>query len=184
MRRSLTVVCLSVCVLVAGACASTGATPRPFPTPGGSPASRSIPAPEAPEGVPSAEPDALAPEPGYGVAGTALSYRGVRYRNGGSDPEGGFDCSGLVWYVFARHGIPVPRTVAEQYRTGMRVDGTELRAGDLVFFNTTGGSPSHVGISIGGDQFVHAPSASGEVRVEHLGASYWAERFVGIRRMD
>ena len=66
----------------------------------------------------------------------------------------------------------------------MSVDGSELRAGDLVFFNTTGVSPSHVGISIGGDQFVHAPSASGDVRVEHLGASYWAERFVGIRRLE
>ena len=133
---------------------------------------------------PSAEPGTLPTEPGYGVAGTALSYRGVHYRNGGSDPDGGFDCSGFVWYVFARHGIPVPRTVAEQYRTGMSVNGTELRAGDLVFFNTTGASPSHVGISIGGDQFVHAPSASGEVRVEHIGASYWAERFVGIRRLE
>jgi cell wall-associated NlpC family hydrolase len=183
MRR-LAIVCLPLCALVTGACASTGATPRPFPTPGGSPPPSSRPTPEAAVADPSAEPGALPTEPGYGVAGTALSYRGVQYRNGGSDPEGGFDCSGFVWYVFARHGVPVPRTVAEQYRRGMSVGGSELRAGDLVFFNTTGVSPSHVGISIGGDQFVHAPSASGEVRVERLGASYWAERFVGIKRLE
>jgi cell wall-associated NlpC family hydrolase len=174
-----------MCALVASACASSGATPRPFPTPGGrSPASSPIPAPEAPVTDPAAEPGALPAEPGYALAGTALSYRGVHYRNGGSDPEGGFDCSGLVWYVFARHGIPVPRTVQSLYRTGIGVDGSEIRPGDLVFFNTTGVSPSHVGISIGGDQFVHAPSESGAVRVEHLGASYWAERFVGIRRLE
>lgn len=64
------------------------------------------------------------------------------------------------------------------------MEAADLRAGDLLFFNTTGQGPSHVGISIGGDQFVHAPSTTGEVRVERLGASYWAGRFVGIKRFD
>jgi cell wall-associated NlpC family hydrolase len=54
----------------------------------------------------------------------------------------------------------------------------------LVFFNTTGVNPSHVGIAIGGDEFVHAPNSAGDVRVERLGARYWADRFVGIRRVD
>jgi cell wall-associated NlpC family hydrolase len=108
----------------------------------------------------------------------------VPYRNGGTDPAGGFDCSGFVWYVFAQHGIAVPRTVVEQFRVGTTVDASALRAGDLVFFNTTGTNPSHVGIAIGGDQFVHAPSSTGEVRVERIGTSYWAGRFVGIRRVD
>jgi cell wall-associated NlpC family hydrolase len=138
---------------------------------------------------PPAEPVPSDPVPGPPVgwdrvATTALSYRGVRYRNGGNDPNEGFDCSGFVWYVFAREGIAVPRTVAEQYRAGASVAAEDARAGDLVFFNTTGVSPSHVGIWIGGDEFVHAPSGSGEVRVERLGARYWSDRLVGIRRVD
>lgn len=184
MRHVLVVVLLPVCALTAGACASTGAIPHPFPTPGGHPASPARPAPDASLPGAPAEPGALPSEIGYGVAGTALSYRGVRYRNGGNDPAGGFDCSGFVWYVFTQHGISIPRTVSEQYRTGLSVEAADLRAGDLLFFNTTGQGPSHVGISIGGDQFVHAPSTTGEVRVERLGASYWAGRFVGIKRFD
>jgi cell wall-associated NlpC family hydrolase len=171
-----------LCAVLAGACASSGAVPKPFPIPRGA----SIPSPSAPPPEASApgEPAGSAAEVGYGLAGTALSYRGVPYRNGGTDPAAGFDCSGFVWYVFARHGIDVPRTVAAQYRTGVKVKAADVQAGDLVFFNTTGASPSHVGISIGGEQFVHAPSSTGEVRVERLGASYWAGRFVGIRRID
>lgn len=184
MRHLLPVVLLAVCVLSAGACASSGATPHPFPTPGRRAASPANPAPVASIPDASSQTSAVPPEIGYGVAGTALSYRGVRYRNGGTDPAGGFDCSGFVWYVFAQHGISVPRTVSELFRTGMDVETTDLRAGDLLFFNTTGAGASHVGISIGGDQFVHAPSSTGEVRVERLGASYWAGRFVGIRRVD
>jgi cell wall-associated NlpC family hydrolase len=105
------------------------------------------------------------------------------YRNAGSGPSG-FDCSGLVWYVFGQHGVDVPRTVAKQYQAGTEVEGRDLRAGDLVFFNTSGVSPSHVGIWVGGDEFIHAPTAAGQVRVERLGASYWKERFVGARRMN
>jgi cell wall-associated NlpC family hydrolase len=116
------------------------------------------------------------------VSGTALSLRGVPYRNGGADPKG-FDCSGLVWYVFARHGLAVPRTVEDQFRAGDEVRAQELRAGDLVFFTTTGGGASHVGIAVGGDSFVHAPSASGVVRVERLGTDYWSSRFIGGRRV-
>jgi cell wall-associated NlpC family hydrolase len=128
--------------------------------------------------------DPVASEVPGGIAATALTYRGVRYRNGGMDPDDGFDCSGFVWYVFAQHGITVPRTVTDQYREGRQVDATELRSGDLVFFNTQGASPSHVGIALGGDQFVHAPSSTGEVRVERLSTTYWSGRFVGIRRFE
>jgi cell wall-associated NlpC family hydrolase len=116
------------------------------------------------------------------LARTALALQGIPYRNGGTDP-GGFDCSGLVQYVFAQHGVDVPRTVVEQYRLGSRIEHDSVRAGDLLFFNTSGASPSHVGISIGGDEFVHAPNATGAVRVERLGASYWKGRFVGARRI-
>ena len=145
--------------------------PQPFPVPGTAPVSQPQPFPD-----PSSQ-------DGYALAGTALSFRGVHYRSGGSSPASGFDCSGLVWYVFAQHGLQVPRTVAEQFKLGRSVDEGDLRAGDLVFFNTTGASPSHVGILIGGDEFVHAPSSTGEVRVEHLGTSYWGDRFVGAKRI-
>jgi cell wall-associated NlpC family hydrolase len=187
MRFPLVPAVLASALWAAG-CASTGAVPTPFPRPAGSapgspPASPVGPAP-APAWPEPSEPLAGPPAGRDAVATTALSYRGVRYRTGGNDPEGGFDCSGFVWYVFAREGIAVPRTVAEQYTVGARVSAEDARPGDLVFFNTTGNSPSHVGIWIGGDEFVHAPSGSGEVRVERLGSRYWSDRFVGIRRVD
>jgi peptidoglycan endopeptidase LytE len=115
------------------------------------------------------------------VAGTALSFRGVPYRNGGSDPSG-FDCSGLVAYVFAQHGVRLPRRVSEQFRMGKEISA-DIQPGDLVFFSITGQGASHVGISLGGDEFVHAPSSTGEVRVERLRSSYWSSRYVGARRV-
>jgi cell wall-associated NlpC family hydrolase len=161
-----------LCALSA-ACASTGGVPQPFPVPGHHPPS--VPAGTRPEPV------GTAGGGGYALAGTALGLRGVPYQNGGADPSG-FDCSGFVWYVFGQHGIPVPRTVSELFQLGKKVLPDALAAGDLVFFRTNGQSVSHVGMSIGGDEFVHAPSAQGEVRVERLGSSYWAPRFVGARR--
>jgi cell wall-associated NlpC family hydrolase len=171
---------------LAGACASTGATPKPFPTPG---------VPSAPVGTPNATtpnattPNAKTPKAptgrspiGYSVAGTALSLRGAPYRDGGSDPSG-FDCSGLVRYVFSQHGVTVPRTVSDQFRAGRQVGGAQLEPGDLVFFATVAPGASHVGIAIGGDEFVHAPSGKGEVRVERMSAPYWSTRFVGARRV-
>jgi cell wall-associated NlpC family hydrolase len=124
----------------------------------------------------------------YAISGMALSLRGAPYQNGGSDPSG-FDCSGLVWYVFAQHGIGLPRTVTGQFQLGSRVDKREVRPGDLVFFDTggrglSGARATHVGISIGGDEFVHAPSTTGEVRVERLGSSYWSSRFLEARRVQ
>jgi cell wall-associated NlpC family hydrolase len=119
---------------------------------------------------------------GYQVTGTALRLRGAPYQNGGSDPAG-FDCSGFVKYVFGENGVSVPRTVGDQFRSGRNVDAQQLQAGDLVFFSTVSPGASHVGIVIGGDEFVHAPSGAGEVRVERLSASYWSRRFVGARRV-
>lgn len=177
---------------LSAACASTGATPQPFPMPG---AHRPAPAP-AP-GVPSpASPDpASAPAPAnaspappptfgtaYEITGTALGLRGTPYKNGGADPRG-FDCSGFVQYVFAQHGVKIPRNVTEQFRAGKDVPPSDLQAGDLVFFSTVAPGASHVGIALGSDEFVHAPSSSGDVRVEHLSGSYWSTRFVGARRV-
>jgi len=159
---------LAIATLLGG-CASTGAVPAPFPKPAGSaPASSPVPG--------------AVGTSGYVVTGTALALRGSRYRDGGTDPSG-FDCSGFVWYVFGQHGIALPRTVGEQYRMGMAVPADSLEAGDLVFFSTVAPGASHVGIAIGGDEFVHAPSGRGEVRVERLSSSYWSSRFVGARRV-
>ena len=155
---------------LAPACASSGAVPRPFPSP--LEADAPLPAPAAGErGLDAA-----------GLVGTALALRGVQYRNGGSDPSG-FDCSGFVWYLFARHGIAVPRTVAGQFGAGRHVPMSDLQAGDLVFFDTAGPPASHVGVVVDGRAFVHAPSSRGSVRVADLGSRYWSNHFVGARRL-
>ena len=117
------------------------------------------------------------------LVGTALSLRGAPYRNGGADPQG-FDCSGFTQYVFARYGVALPREVRDQFQQGKSVKEEELAAGDLLFFTTVAPGASHVGIAIGGDQFVHAPSEKGVVRVEQLSGQYWSSRFVGARRVD
>jgi cell wall-associated NlpC family hydrolase len=114
--------------------------------------------------------------------GTALSLRGLPYREGGSDPAG-FDCSGFTQYVFAQYGVSLPREVREQFRFGQAVAPEDVAPGDLVFFTTISPGASHVAIAVGGDEFVHAPSASGVVRVEHLSATYWSQRYVGARRI-
>jgi cell wall-associated NlpC family hydrolase len=118
---------------------------------------------------------------GYSVSSTALSLRGVPYRNGGTDRQG-FDCSGFVQYVYDQHGMKMPRDVRQQFEVGREVDADALEPGDLVFFTTVAPGASHVGIAVGGDQFVHAPSSAGVVRVENLSSSYWASRFVGAKR--
>jgi cell wall-associated NlpC family hydrolase len=118
----------------------------------------------------------------YEITGTALGLRGTPYRNGGADPAG-FDCSGFVQYVFAQHGVKVSRKVSDQFHDGKNVDPAQIEAGDLVFFTTVAPGASHVGIALGGDEFVHAPSSTGEVRVERLSAAYWSARFVGARRV-
>jgi peptidoglycan DL-endopeptidase LytE len=164
-------VLLIVVAALSTACAA--ATPQPFPRSGSSPRPRTAQPTTSAAGTTSS---------GYEVSGTALQLRGAPYRNGGADPAG-FDCSGFVWYVFAQHGLAVPRTVLEQFQAGQTIEPSDLQPGDLVFFNTTSTGASHVGIAIGGDSFVHAPSSSGVVRVERLGAPYWASRFIGARRI-
>ncbi len=170
MTRHVIIIALA---LGAAACATTGRTPQPFPRPGGSAS--------PPSTRPTAPPPAAAAD-AYGVTSAALDLRGTPYRDGGADPSG-FDCSGFVWYVFGRQGVSLPRTVREQYRAGTAVAAGALRPGDLVFFDIDGGGVSHVGIAIGGDEFIHAPSSRGQVRVERLSVSYWASRFLGARRV-
>ena len=118
----------------------------------------------------------------YALTGTALALRGAPYRNGGADPSG-FDCSGFTQYVFSRYGIALPRAVADQFSAGQAVTPGSVTAGDLLFFTTVASGPTHVAIALGGDEFVHAPSSAGVVRVERLSAAYWSQRFIGARRV-
>lgn len=190
-------------VFVTG-CASSGGMvyrPQPFPVPGGSgTVAAPAPAPVEAGAKPAAVPPPSAPgrpanpkvsglpagatTDGYALSSTALSLRGAPYRNGGVDPANGFDCSGFVRYVYQQHGVPMPRAVREQFQVGQSIDRSRLEAGDLVFFSTVAPGASHVGIMIGGDQFIHAPSERGVVRVENLSGQYWASRFVGAKRVN
>lgn len=162
--------------VISSACASSRSAPRPFPMPG--PAVTS--APTSPGEVPATIP---AGSPAEALVRAALELRGVPYRNGGSDQRG-FDCSGFTQYVFARVGTALPRETREQFLVGTSVAPGEQRPGDLLFFTTTAPGASHVGIALGGEAFVHAPSSRGVVRVETLSLPYWADRLVGIRRIE
>ncbi|TWG86673.1 cell wall-associated NlpC family hydrolase [Cupriavidus gilardii J11] len=115
----------------------------------------------------------------------ALGLIGVRYRFGGNTPESGLDCSGFVRYVFNdTFGFMLPRRSVEMSRVGTTVAEHELRPGDLVFFNTMRRTFSHVGIYIGDNKFVHAPSTGSKIRVDDMRSSYWVTRYNGARRID
>lgn len=115
----------------------------------------------------------------------ALNYIGVRYKYGGNTPDSGLDCSGFVRYVFQDTlNFMLPRRSEEMSQVGERIAKTDLKPGDLVFFNTMRRSFSHVGIYIGGDKFVHAPATGGKIRVEDLRESYWSARYNGARRVE
>lgn len=114
----------------------------------------------------------------------ALLALGLDYRYGGNSPETGFDCSGLVAHVFREaYGIRLPQNARAQSEYGVRVSLAELRAGDLVFYNTLNRPFSHVGIYLGDGRFVHAPKTGAQVRVEPIRGSYWMRRFDGARRI-
>lgn len=117
------------------------------------------------------------------VAIYALGLTGIGYRYGGTDPELGLDCSGFVRHVFQQvAGITLPRTARDMARLGSRVAPSELRAGDLVFFNTLHSPFSHVGIYVGDHRFVHAPRRGSEVQVVAMTQDYWRRRYEGARR--
>ena len=119
------------------------------------------------------------------VVMNALGMIGLRYRFGGNTPESGLDCSGFVRYVFNdTFGFLLPRRAVEMSRVGTSVDMAELRPGDLVFFNTMRHTFSHVGIYIGDNKFVHAPSTGSKIRVDDMTASYWVSRYNGARRIE
>ena len=108
------------------------------------------------------------------------------YTYGGNTPQGGFDCSGLMQYVFQQVGgaaTRLPRSTAQWAAATLPVDEARLARGDLVFFNTTGAPFSHMGLYVGGEQFVHAPSSGGTVRKDSLASRYFATRYQGARRV-
>ena len=115
----------------------------------------------------------------------AMSIIDTDYKFGGNGRADGFDCSGLVRYVFkAVWNTELPRTSAEMSQVGRKINVADLRSGDLVFYNTRKRRYSHVGIYLGDNKFVHAPSRGGKVRVEDMGGKYWQVRFNGARRID
>jgi len=111
------------------------------------------------------------------VAEIALDLEGTPYRFGGEGPNG-FDCSGLVHYVYEQAGIDVPRTARGQYEAVDPLYRHQIRPGDLVFFRTQGVFVSHVGIYVGDDRFVHALKPGQPVKTAELDARYWQRRLV------
>ena len=125
--------------------------------------------------------EAIAPPPDArygGVVGIAMQYLGTPYVWGGASPCG-FDCSGFIMYVFGQIGVSLPHHAASQYGMGSPVSRDQLQPGDLVFFNGLG----HVGIYIGGGQFVHSPHTGDVVKISSLSDSWYASTWVGARRI-
>lgn len=119
------------------------------------------------------------------LAMSALGMIGIHYKAGGNHPESGLDCSGLVRYVFKQAwGRDLPRTSAEISQVGATVEPGEMKAGDLVFYNTLKRGFSHVGIYLGHNKFIHSPAGGGQVRIENMDLAYWKNRFNGARRIS
>jgi cell wall-associated NlpC family hydrolase len=118
------------------------------------------------------------------AADHAVQLVGQPYRYGGTNPKTGFDCSGLVVYSFRQAGRTVPRRTEDQRRASKPVRVSELRRGDLLFFDQQGKKNSHVGIYVGNGQFVHAPSSGKRVRLDRVDAPYWSRHISEARRLS
>ena len=142
-----------------------------------------------PAAPPAGAPDWPQVDPADPVAANAVLMRalglvGTPYRYGGNSPEGGFDCSGLVTYVFRDMlDLRLPRTSRELAKVqGPRLEPRKLAPADLVFFGSRG-QVSHVGIYVGEGRFVHAPSSGGTVRLDRLDGPYWRDHYSGAKRV-
>lgn len=115
----------------------------------------------------------------------ALSYLGINYKYGGESPDTGFDCSGLVNYVFSQaSGLMLPREARAISRVGEKISRDALQPGDLVFFNTLRRPFSHIGIYLGEQRFIHAPGRGGQVEIADMSRRYWKKRYNGARRVS
>lgn len=114
----------------------------------------------------------------------ALAQRGTRYRPGGHAPSEGFDCSGLVYFSFNSVGVRLPRSAQDMFHATRRIDKSQLRPGDLVFFRQRSSRITHVGIYAGNGQFVHAPTKGKDVELTSLSDPYWSKRFAGAGRVE
>lgn len=158
MRRTLHRLALVAAVLLAAGCSST------------------------PPRVARSTPSVLTAEQASDIAIHALGLVGTPYRYGGNTPDSGFDCSGLIGYVYkSRAGVAPPRAVAQLNGFGQPIDADELRTGDLVVFGADR-APTHAGIYVGQGRFVHAPSTGGTVRLDQISAGYWARQKMAFRR--
>lgn len=119
---------------------------------------------------------------GAAVAEWARRGLGTRYHFGGRSPAEGFDCSGLAWWAHRQAGIAIPPSTEAQFGGGRKVADGALLPGDLVFFATERRGPSHVGVSLGGERFVHAPKKGRPVTVDSRSDPYWKKRYLGARR--
>ena len=114
----------------------------------------------------------------------AMGFLGVPYKRGGNTAETGFDCSGFVRAMYEQSiGLILPRRAEQQAAATQDIDKSELKPGDLVFFNTLKRTFSHVGIYVGEGRFIHSPKPGAQVRVESMTINYWASRFDGARRV-
>ena len=115
----------------------------------------------------------------------AMGFLGVPYKRGGNTAETGFDCSGFVRAMYEQSiGLVLPRRAEQQAAATQDIDKSELKPGDLVFFNTLKRTFSHVGIYVGEGRFIHSPKPGAQVRVESMSINYWASRFDGARRVQ
>ena len=164
------------CALLALCLLAACGTPKTSPLGGSERGYRSAAKAEGAAGRP------LAGASGQDVAIYALALIDTGYRFGGRNPEAGVDCSGMVSYIFERAaGLRLSGSAAEIARLGRPVEREQLRPGDLLFFNTRNTPFSHVGVFIGEERFVHAPSSNGRVRIDRLDSRYYAERFEAAR---
>ena len=116
---------------------------------------------------------------------SAMGFLGVPYKRGGTSSDTGFDCSGFVRAMYQQTiGLILPRTAGQQAAATQQIDPSELKPGDLVFFNTLRRAFSHVGIYVGDNKFIHAPKPGAQVRVEDMRVGYWRTRFDGARRVE
>lgn len=116
------------------------------------------------------------------IVTTARSFLGIPYKWGGTSKKDGLDCSGLTMAVYQLNGLDLPRTSRDQFKAGIPVHQKHLKKGDLIFFATSGGKRvSHVGIYIGNNSFVHAPSKGKKIRTASLNSKYFKKRYVGSR---